>query len=119
MRRYVAGEDEEGAMAVFDLSEVASQRLLEGAEVRFVHSETMTIAYWTFEPDVPLPEHAHPHEQVTNVIEGVFDLTVKGETTRLEAGSVAVIPPNVPHAGRAVTACRVIDVFHPMREDYR
>ncbi len=106
-------------MVVLDLSEVAKRRLLEGAEVRFVHAETMTVAYWTFEPGVPLPAHAHPHEQVTNVIEGVFDLTVEGKTSRLEAGSVAVIPPDAPHAGRAVTACRIIDVFHPVREDYR
>ncbi|MBS3785018.1 MAG: cupin domain-containing protein [Anaerolineae bacterium] len=106
-------------MQILNLSEVASQELLEGATVRFVHADTMTVAYWTFEAGVPLPEHAHPHEQVTNVIEGVFDLTVREETRRLEAGSVAVIPPNVTHAGRAVTACRIIDVFHPVREDYR
>lgn len=105
-------------MAVLKLSEVASRELLDGAVARFVHGDTMTVAYWTFESGVPLPEHAHPHEQVTNVIEGVFDLTIHGETTRLEAGSVAIIPPNVTHAGRAVTACRIIDVFHPVREDY-
>jgi quercetin dioxygenase-like cupin family protein len=106
-------------MTVLKLSTVASQELLEGAEVRFVHAESMTVAYWTFDPGIALPEHAHPHEQVTNVIEGVFDLTVNGKTTRLEAGSVAVIPSNATHAGRAVTACRIIDVFHPVREDYR
>jgi quercetin dioxygenase-like cupin family protein len=106
-------------MDVLNLSEVESRELLEGAEARFVHADTMTVAYWDFEPGVPLPEHAHPHEQVTNVIEGVFDLTVNGRTTRLEAGSVAVIPPNAVHAGRAVTSCRIIDVFHPVREDYR
>lgn len=106
-------------MDVVKLSEVATQEVLEGATVRFVHADTMTVAYWTFESGVPLPEHAHPHEQITNVIEGVFELTAGGETMRLEAGSVAVIPPNLAHAGRAVTRCRVIDVFHPVREDYQ
>ena len=106
-------------MTVMNLSELAGRELLEGAEVRFVHASTMTVAYWTFEGGVPLPEHAHPHEQVTNVIEGVFDLTIEGKTTRLEAGSVAIIPPDATHAGRAVTPCRIIDVFHPVREDYR
>jgi len=106
-------------MEIRNLSEIASRELVDGATVRFVHADTMTVAYWTFESEVPLPEHAHPHEQVTNVIEGVFDLVVNGETARLEAGSVAVIPPNATHAGRAVTACRIIDIFHPVREDYR
>lgn len=26
---------------------------------------------------------------------------------------------HVPHSGRALTDCRVIDVFYPVREDYR
>ena len=105
-------------MDVFELSEVPSRELLEGTEVRFVHSETMTVAYWRFEAGVPLPEHSHPHDQITNVIEGKFDLTVNGKTTRLEAGSVAIIPPHASHSGKAVTECRIIDVFHPVREDY-
>jgi len=30
-----------------------------------------------------------------------------------------VIPGGVPHAGKSITESRVIDVFHPVREDYR
>lgn len=101
------------------LRDVEAQQLLPGGRVRFVHSDNMTLAYWDFEPDVPLPEHAHPHEQVTNVIEGVFDLTMEGKTTRLEAGMVAVIPPDASHSGKSITECRIIDVFYPVREDYR
>lgn len=106
-------------MVFLKLSDVEGRELLEGAEARFVHSDTMTVAYWSFEPGVPLPDHVHPHEQVSSVIEGVFELTVGGETRCLEAGSVAVIPADVSHGGRSVTACRIIDVFHPVREDYR
>jgi quercetin dioxygenase-like cupin family protein len=106
-------------MEVLNLSEIAGRELLEGTEARFVHTDTMTVAYWRFDADAALPEHAHPHEQVTNVIEGVFDLTVEGETIRLEPGSVALIPPDAVHSGRAITDCRIIDVFHPVREDYR
>jgi len=106
-------------MDVFEVSDLEVRDLLEGTEARFVHGETMTVAYWRFEPGVRLPEHAHPHEQVTNVIEGEFDLTVEGETRRLRSGSVVVIPPDAQHSGRAVTDCRIIDVFHPVREDYR
>ena len=106
-------------MPTWRLAEIDKQTLIPGSGVRFVHSEHMTLAYWNFDADVPLPEHAHPHEQVTNVIEGVFDLTVEGETTRLRAGSVVVIPPNASHSGKSITACRIIDIFHPVREDYR
>ena len=105
-------------MDLYELSEVPSRKLLQGTEVRFVHSETMTVAYWRFEAGVPLPEHSHHHDQITNVIEGEFDLTVSGKTSRLGPGSVAVIPPHAPHSGKAITECRIIDVFHPVREDF-
>ena len=39
--------------------------------------------------------------------------------TSSAAGQVFVIPPDVPHSGRALTRCRVLDVFAPVREDYR
>lgn len=106
-------------MRVWRSAEIEKRELIPGAAVGFVHSENMTLAYWDFDAGVPLPEHSHPHEQVTNVIEGVFELTVEGETKRLEAGSVVVIPPHAVHSGRSVTRCRVIDAFYPVREDYR
>ena len=48
-----------------------------------------------------------------------FELTVGAKTRVLEAGDVWVIPGDVAHSGKALTACRVLDVFHPVREDYR
>ena len=105
-------------MAFIDLSERPTQEPVPGYHVRFVHSETMTMAYWTIEAGAPIPEHQHPHEQIATLIEGEFELTVGGETQRLGPGDVAVIPSNVPHAGRAVTPCRMIDAFQPVREDY-
>ena len=29
-----------------------------------------------------------------------------------------MIPSNATHSGRAITACRILDVFYPLREDY-
>src|SRR2546422_10028634 len=68
---------------------------------------------------ISLPAHAHVHEQVVNMIEGVFELTIAGETRTLGQGSVAIIPSNALHSGKAITDCRIIDAFYPIREDYR
>jgi quercetin dioxygenase-like cupin family protein len=56
---------------------------------------------------------------VVNVIEGEFEFNFKGEIKKLSPGAVVVVPPNVPHCGKAITDCRLMDVFHPMREDYK
>ena len=61
-------------MPFIDLTELPDRKLLEGVEVKFVHSENMTLAYWTFQAGANLPEHSHPHEQVANLIEGEFGL---------------------------------------------
>lgn len=106
-------------MPFVNLQEVKEQEPFPGYRGRFVHSETMTIAHFSIKAGAAVPEHSHPHEQVANVIKGEFELTVRGEAKRLGPGSAAVIPSNTPHSGKALTDCYVIDVFHPVREDYR
>ena len=101
-----------------DLSETQERELVPGYHVRFVHSQTMTLAFWRVEAGAALPAHSHPHEQVAQVLEGRFELVVDGEPFQLGPGEVVVIPGGVPHTGRALTDCRLLDVFHPVREDY-
>ena len=85
----------------------------------FLHGENMTVTNWEVEAGAEFPEHSHPHEQISIVVEGEFELTLDGEPEVLRPGRVAVIPPETPHSGRAVTACKIIDVFSPVREDYQ
>jgi quercetin dioxygenase-like cupin family protein len=79
----------------------------------------MTVAHVKLDAGAILPEHEHVHEQVVNVIQGELELTADGVSHSLTPGKVMVLAPNVPHSGRAVTDARVIDVFHPVREDFR
>ncbi len=106
-------------MDFFNLDQMDAKELVPGMKARFIHSEKMTFAYWDIAAGASLPEHSHPHEQVANVIEGEFSLTVNGETKTLGPGSVVIIPPHATHSGKALRKSRVLDVFHPVREDYR
>lgn len=92
---------------------------VEGYHGKLVHTDVMTVAHWNILADHTLPEHAHPQQQIVNMIQGEFELTVAGQPVHLRPGDVYVIPGDVPHSGRALTDCRIIDVWHPCREDYK
>lgn len=106
-------------MQYLNLEEIEEKELVSGFKVRFIHSENMTFSFWNIEKGAQLPEHSHPHEQVTNVLEGKFVLTVNGESKKLGPGSVVIIPSDAVHSGKALAKSRVIDVFYPIRKDYR
>jgi len=103
----------------YDLLQIEPRELIKGFRGRFVHTEKSTLVFWEIEAGAELPLHAHFHEQTTYVMEGRFELTVAGETQVYEPGLVAVIPSNVEHSGRALTPCKILDVFCPVREEYR
>jgi quercetin dioxygenase-like cupin family protein len=106
-------------MTFTNLNQTPEKEVVPGYHARFIHTENMTLAYWRVEAGAQLPEHSHPHEQVANVLEGQFELTVGGEARRMGPGEAAYIPGGIPHSGVAISECRLIDVFSPVREDYR
>ena len=106
-------------MGFVNLEDIAGKEIVPGFTARFVHSEYMTFSYWEVKAGAVLPEHSHPHEQVANLLKGKFEMTVAGETRILEPRMVAVIPPEAKHSGRALADCYILDVFYPVREDYR
>src|SRR5688500_1581051 len=106
-------------MALVRLSDVSMREIFPGIRARVVHSERTSQSWVELDAGVSFPEHQHPHEQTVNVLEGELELTCDGVTHRLMPGQVLIIPPHAIHSGRALTACRVLDIFAPVRDDYR
>lgn len=106
-------------MIIKNLNDMEEKEIVPGYRAKFIHTENMTIAYWNIKANHTMPEHSHPHEQVVNLTEGKFELTIDGKAQRAEPGTVIIIPPNAKHSGIAITDCRILDVFYPVREDYR
>jgi quercetin dioxygenase-like cupin family protein len=106
-------------MPPIDLRDVVVREIFPGLRARIVHTAGTSQSWVDVDEGASFPEHAHPHEQTVNVLAGALEITVSGVTHTLTAGTVLVIPPHAPHSGRAVSACRVLDVFSPARDDYR
>ncbi|MBA4136802.1 MAG: cupin domain-containing protein [Opitutus sp.] len=85
----------------------------------YAHLERTTFGEVHLKANTTVPIHQHPHEQVTYVISGRFQFTVGDETTILEPGMAALIPGNTPHGGTTLTDVKVVDLFAPVREEYR
>ena len=106
-------------MNSYSLDAIEERELYPGYFGKVIHTDNMTLVYWRAEAGADLPLHGHAHEQVVSVLEGQFELSASdGETRLLGLGEMAVIAGNTEHAGRAVTACRFLDVCYPVREGY-
>ena len=102
-----------------EISNIAQKELLPGIKARFVHTENNTIGFIELDAGAILPEHSHIHEQTTQVIEGALELTIDGKATILKPGMVITVASNVLHSAKALTFCKVTDIFSPVREDYK
>lgn len=106
-------------MPFHQLSTTPTKKLFPGFEGKLIHTESQTIGFWEIKAGSILPAHSHFHEQITTVTSGKLELTVDGQTLIMEAGTVATIASTIVHSGKALTDCTVIDVFTPVREDYK
>jgi quercetin dioxygenase-like cupin family protein len=108
-------------MKVLNIDEVKGERLGENAIRKIlVYSENLMIMYTEAKPGGPPISHSHPHEQMGFIIQGNAELTASGETVTLRAGSSFLLEPNEHHEIRGLgeEKVKVLDIFHPCREDY-
>ncbi|MFT6370301.1 MAG: quercetin dioxygenase-like cupin family protein [Maribacter sp.] len=101
------------------LDKIASKEIIPGYHGKLIHTKTMSLVFWDVEKDAVVPEHNHIHEQIMHVMEGKFEFTLDGETKIYLPGDIVPIAANVPHSGKALTSCKLMDVFSPVREEYK
>ena len=91
-----------------------------GAVVLATEGEKMTLTIMEFEPNVVLPEHSHPHEQVGYMVEGEAQFVIEGRSYWVHAGQMWRLPGGVRHQVKVGSRpMRVVEAFYPIREDFR
>lgn len=101
-----------------DISRVPVISPVPGCRLRTPHAEKLMLSYLEMDDGAEIPLHSHPHEQGGVLLKGTLKLTIGDDTRLVQAGSLFLIPSNVPHRAVAVGPVVVLDVFSPVREDY-
>jgi quercetin dioxygenase-like cupin family protein len=100
--------------------ECSRHQIFPGVFINTVAGENTMISIVELEPRAEVLPHKHPHEQMGLLLSGELTFTIGDETRTIKPGEMWRIPGGVVHgciAGSEPTVA--IDVFNPIREDYR
>lgn len=100
--------------------EVPSTELDQGSLSHLIWGENIMVSFLTMEAGSTFELHSHPQDQIMIVTEGYFDEIIEDKIYRVKKGDVLHLPPNIKHGGfiREVD-CKAIEIFSPVREDYK
>ena len=107
-------------MPFYDVKKRSAKEIVPGGWIRTFWGEQMLLALVELEAHTEVPVHTHPHEQGGILLEGEMEMGIGIETSILGPGDAYIIPGNVQHWARTEgIAARVLDIFSPVREDYK
>ncbi|MDA8072499.1 MAG: cupin domain-containing protein [Actinomycetota bacterium] len=69
-------------------------------------------------PGALAPEHSHPHEQLSTILQGRVRFRLGDEVVELSAGEALHIPSGAPHEAFVLEETVFFDIFHPVREEF-
>ena len=84
----------------------------------FVVGQNVMLARVLLKKGCIVPEHSHPNEQLTFILEGALKFWIDGKEIVVGAGECLTIPPNMPHKAEALADTVDFDVFNPPRADW-
>jgi len=94
--------------------------LIDGVEGRPLFGDDAMLNVIDFAPGATVPLHSHPHEQLGIVLRGMQALVIDGVARELGPMEGYVLPGGVEHSAYCgPEGALVLDVFAPVREDYR
>jgi quercetin dioxygenase-like cupin family protein len=81
--------------------------------------ERMLLAEISLRKGSGVPAHSHPHEQIGYLAKGKLEFTVGGEKIVVSAGDGYTIPGGVTHGAVALEDALAIEVFSPVRDEFK
>lgn len=106
----------------FTSDDIKTEELGNGISRRIgAYHDNLMVVEVSFEEGAVGTLHSHPHEQITYVLEGEFEFTVKNElneTRVVRAGESLYKQPNIEHGAVCLKKGKLLDIFTPVRKDF-
>ena len=94
--------------------------LARGVTAKALFGEGAMLNLVELDPSAVVARHSHPHEQLGLILRGSMTLTVDGADHVLGEMDGYTLPGGIEHEAVAgPEGALVLDVFRPVREDYR
>jgi quercetin dioxygenase-like cupin family protein len=103
-----------------DRSSVTPVNMMPGISRRTLnYGDRTLLVELTLDSGSVIPAHSHPHEQIGYLVKGKLVFEMEGLVKEVSPGDSWVVPSAVEHKVTAMEDSIAIDVFSPVREDYK
>jgi quercetin dioxygenase-like cupin family protein len=94
--------------------------IFPGVLIDTVAGQQLMLSLVDLAPHSVVEEHSHPHEQTGLWLQGRAEFTIGDEVKVVQPGDMYHIPSNVRHKVVVLDQpARALDVFTPVRDEYR
>jgi quercetin dioxygenase-like cupin family protein len=107
-------------MKIYKCGEMRTKDDRPGMKAAIVHGVGLSLTRWEMQKGADLPDHSHPHAQITLVVSGSIRFRPDSEEPYTAvAGDYLIFEPNERHGGEALEDTVAVDAFSPAREDFK
>ena len=76
-----------------------------------IKQEKGTVTMFAFDEDQGLSEHTAPFDALVYVADGEVEIVISGESSKLKAGEMIIMPADEPHALKAISRFKMLLVM--------
>lgn len=106
-------------MSFIKNSDVLMEKVAPGLARKIMgYDSDLMLVVVNFEKGAIGEKHSRPHQQVSYVVSGVFEVEIEGKKEVLIKGDAFVIPSNLEHGAICLEKGVLIDAFSPLRDDF-
>jgi len=96
------------------------RRAVDGIDQKtLAHGDRTVMVEFRLKKDAAVPVHSHQHEQTGYLVSGRIRLTIGTAVHEALPGDSWCIPGGVPHGAEIIADSVAVEVFSPVREEYR